>query len=165
MRDETVEEEAEDHDQRTARTLPWVGIRGAIARNRPSSSDPPSTTIIGMSRSVRSGCSRHAPPKILQAFFAERDDDRRERARQRDEAGRQHRAGADVADVGAPDLSRAHLRDEERPAGGRVDREVRMDRRERRDVAAPRIDSSGSSTSHDSTPPATMVPAIRGPIT
>jgi hypothetical protein len=32
-------------------------------------------------------------------------------------------------------------------------------------MAAPIIDISGSSTSHDSTPPATMVPAIRGPMT
>ena len=30
---------------------------------------------------------------------------------------------------------------------------------------APRIDSSGSSTSHDSTPPANIVPAMRGPMT
>ena len=30
---------------------------------------------------------------------------------------------------------------------------------------SPRIDSSGSSTSHDSTPPATIVPAMRGPMT
>ena len=30
---------------------------------------------------------------------------------------------------------------------------------------APMIDISGSSTSHDSTPPANIVPAIRGPMT
>ena len=30
---------------------------------------------------------------------------------------------------------------------------------------SPRIDSSGSSTSHDSTPPANIVPAMRGPMT
>ena len=29
----------------------------------------------------------------------------------------------------------------------------------------PRIESRGSSTSHDSTPPANIVPAMRGPIT
>jgi hypothetical protein len=32
-------------------------------------------------------------------------------------------------------------------------------------MAAPSKVSSGSSTSHDSTPPANIVPAMRGPIT
>ena len=30
---------------------------------------------------------------------------------------------------------------------------------------APRIESSGSRTSHESTPPANIVPAMRGPMT
>ena len=50
----------------------------------------------------------------------------------RDQAGGEHRAGADVADVGAPDLAGAHLRNQEGQAGGGVVGEVRMDRRERR---------------------------------
>ena len=36
-----------------ARKLPWVGMRGATARKSASTSEPPSTIVSGMSRSVR----------------------------------------------------------------------------------------------------------------
>ena len=55
MRDETVTKKKPKTSRSTdARMLPWVGIRGATARNTASASEPPSTTISGRSRSVRS---------------------------------------------------------------------------------------------------------------
>ena len=54
MRDETVTKKNPKMTTRiAARKLPCVGSFGATARNSARSSDPPSTTTIGMSRSVR----------------------------------------------------------------------------------------------------------------
>src|SRR6185436_3394147 len=54
MRDDTVAKKKPKIRIRTAAsTLPCVGRPGEKARKRPRRSDPPSTTIIGMSRSVR----------------------------------------------------------------------------------------------------------------
>ena len=56
------EEEAEDDDEDRRRgRCPGSAGRASTARKMASSSDPPSTTIIGMSRSVRS-CVAAAPP-------------------------------------------------------------------------------------------------------
>ena len=54
MRDDTVTKKKPNTSSRNAaRKLPCVGILGATARKSASSSDPPRTTTIGMSRSVR----------------------------------------------------------------------------------------------------------------
>ena len=54
IRDDTVTKKKPKMTIRTAaRKFPWVGILGATARKIASSSDPPSTKIIGRSRSVR----------------------------------------------------------------------------------------------------------------
>ena len=59
MRDETVTKKKPKTMMRIdARKLPCVGILGATARKIASSSEPPSTTVIGMSRSVRSRAAR-----------------------------------------------------------------------------------------------------------
>ena len=64
MRDDTV---AKKKPKRTIRTetrmLPCVGRPGATARKIASNSEPASTTIIGMSRSVRICAPAPAPPK------------------------------------------------------------------------------------------------------
>jgi hypothetical protein len=54
MRDETVAKKKPKMRISTAAiTLPWLGSPGATTRKIASSSEPPSTTIIGISRSVR----------------------------------------------------------------------------------------------------------------
>ena len=132
MRDDTVAKKKPKMMMRTAtRKLPCVGRPGVDREeDAPAAASRRCTNVIGMSRSVRS-CAPPAPRADALQAVARRGDDGRQRARQRDEPGRQHRAGADVADVGAPDLPRRHLRDEERLAGGRVVGEVGVDRRER----------------------------------
>ena len=62
MRDETVTNRNPKMMTRiAARKLPCVGIFGATARKIASSSDPPSTTVVGRSRSVRSRAVAVAP--------------------------------------------------------------------------------------------------------
>ena len=64
------EEEAEDRSISTAaRKLPCVGIPGATARKSASSSVPTSTTVIGMSRSVRELRGRAAPSRRSPSCF------------------------------------------------------------------------------------------------
>ena len=72
---------------------------------------PPSTTVIGMSRSVRDPAGAAALRAEVLHAVPERRDDRRDRPRQRDQSRGEHRAGAGVADVGAPQLTRRHLVD------------------------------------------------------
>jgi hypothetical protein len=103
-------------------------------------------------------------PRILQAVLC-RPDDRWNRAGEGDQAGGEDCARTDVTDVRAPDLARAHFREKERASGRRIRGEIRVDRRQRHGDVLAEIDSSGSRTSHDSTPPANIVPAIRGPMT
>ena len=58
IRDDTVEKKNPKMRMSTAATtLPCVGRPGVTTRNTASSSDPPSTTAIGMSRSVRSAAA------------------------------------------------------------------------------------------------------------
>ena len=164
MRDDTVaKKKPKTRISTAARTLPCVGRPGVTIRKMASSSEPTSTTAIGMSRSVRARPDWPAPaPKILDAATGRRDD-RRNRARQGDEARGQHRAGADVADVGAPQLPGRHLGSGTAGrwrvvANGWIGGKGSV-------MKLPRIESSGRNTSHDSTPPANIVPAMRGPIT
>ena len=61
MRDDTVAKKKPKMMMRTAtRKLPCVGSPGASARKSASRSEPPMTTVIGRSRSVRS-CAPPAP--------------------------------------------------------------------------------------------------------
>ena len=159
MRDDTVTKKKPKMTIRiAARKLPCVGMPGATARKIASSSDPTEDDDRSACRARCAAAPRRAGAgaEVLHAL-AERRDDRRDRAAERDEAGGQHRAGAGVADVGAPQLLRA--------TSGRCRRPLGRHRRERhRHVVAEDL-SSGSSTSQDSTPPANMTPAIRGPMT
>ena len=62
MRDDTVTKKKPKMMTSTeARKLPWVGMPGATARKMASSSVPTSTTVIGMSRSVRTRARRAVP--------------------------------------------------------------------------------------------------------
>ena len=54
--------------------MPWVGSRGATARNSASSSVPASTTVIGMSRSVRDW-PLPAPDLALKSRMLSRNDE------------------------------------------------------------------------------------------
>jgi hypothetical protein len=64
MRDETVAKKKPNRTTRTeTRTLPCVGRPGMTARKMASSSEPPSTIDIGMSRSVRDCAPPAAVPK------------------------------------------------------------------------------------------------------
>src|SRR2546428_5170383 len=61
MRDDTVaKKNPKISTSSAAMTLPWVGRPGTTIRNRPSSTLPPRTMLIGMSRSVRNRAA--APP-------------------------------------------------------------------------------------------------------
>ena len=107
MRDDTVTKRKPKTMTRiAARKLPCIGIFGATARKIASSSDPPSTNARRKVALRAEHCAAAgAGAEFLQAFAGRRDD-RRQRAAERDEAGGQHRAGADVSDVGAPELRR-----------------------------------------------------------
>ena len=132
MRDDTVAKKNPNRTMRTdTRMLPWVGSPGITARKIASASEPPSTIVMGMSRSVRSWLPPPPAPNPFQPF-TRGGNDCRQRAAERDEAGREHRAGADVADVGAPDLPGRHLRNQEGQTGGGIIGKRRMNRRERR---------------------------------
>ena len=161
------EEEPEDDDRESRRgSCPASASSARRARKIASSSEPTSTTIIGMSRSVRIGaapprrrrspsCCRGTTTTIVGIVRAERDQARRE-----------HRAGADVADVGAPQLLRRSSRRSERQAGRRVVREVRMNRRERH--RACRCRGSRAAAAAPATTARrrrTSSPAMRGPMT
>ena len=64
MRDETVAKKKPKRTMRIdTRMLPCVGSPGVTARKMARASEPTSTTIIGMSRSVRSWRRRRAAPK------------------------------------------------------------------------------------------------------
>ena len=92
MRDDTVAKKNPKIRIRTAaRALPCVGRRGVTVRNTASSSDPPRTTVIGMSRSVRSRAGATAPAARSLETLARRGDDRRDRAAERDQARRRAR--------------------------------------------------------------------------
>ena len=119
MRDDTVTKKKPKSTTRTAaRTLPCVGAPGLTTRKTASSSEP---TEHDGQRHVAIASARAfdaaGGAEVLHAL-AERRDDRRDRARQRDQAGRQHGAGADVADVRAPQLLGDHLIDAGRPLAG-----------------------------------------------
>ena len=80
--------------------------------------------------------------------------------------GGQHRAGADVADVRAPHLRRRSSPNQERHAGRRVVREVRMDRRERhRDVVRRGSTAAAAAPATTARRRRTSTPAMRGPMT
>ncbi len=116
MRDDTVTKKKPNTMMSSeAIQLPCVGIPGVTARNTASRSEPASTIVIGMSRSVRVRATADAARAEVLHAVAERRDDGRDGAAERDQPGREHGAGADVADVRAPDLARRHLR-EEQPA-------------------------------------------------
>src|SRR6187397_795541 len=73
MRDATVTKKKPKMTIRIdARKLPFVGILGATARKMASASDPPRTTIMGMSRSVRLCCTADLPPP--KSFTLSRND-------------------------------------------------------------------------------------------
>ncbi len=72
MRDETVAKKNPNSTIRIeTRTLPCVGRPGVTARKIASSSEPPSTTVIGMSRSVRSCAPPAAAPNPLRPSRAD----------------------------------------------------------------------------------------------
>ena len=73
MRDDTVAKKKPKMMIRMAtRKLPCVGSPGARARKRASSSEPPMTTVIGRSRSVRSWTP---PAPLPMPFSPSRADD------------------------------------------------------------------------------------------
>ncbi len=113
IRDDTVTKKKPKTTMRmAARKLYWSGMPGASARKSASSSEPTSTTD---QRQVavgpRAPAAAPLPGAELLHAFAERRHDRRHRARERDEAGGEHRTGARIPDVGAPQLPGAHLID------------------------------------------------------
>ncbi len=72
MRDDTVAKKKPKSTMRIeTSTLPCVGRPGATARNTASSSEPASTTVIGMSRSVRAWAAPDAAPKPFSPSRAE----------------------------------------------------------------------------------------------
>ena len=74
MRDETVTKKNPKITMRAeARKFHWVGIFGATARKMASASEPPSTTVIGRSRSVR--ICFGPPDLVLKSFTLSRNDD------------------------------------------------------------------------------------------
>src|SRR4051812_37757803 len=65
MRDETVAKKKPKIKTRTAaRTLPYVGSDGTTMRKSARRSDPPTTTVIGMSRSVRARLALPVPDEM-----------------------------------------------------------------------------------------------------
>src|SRR4026207_1843591 len=148
----TVSGMARRAGRRPGGAMPW-----GRARKGASSSDPTRTTVSGMSRWVRR--RPPAPPAALKPLTlsrdgaalggtgrargtralrapAERREDRGYRPRQGNQSRGEHRPGAGIADVGAPQLPRRHLidpqpagrhpRERDRPVGGE-DREGRQE--------------------------------------
>ena len=73
MRDDTVAKKKPKTMTRTdTRTLPCVGRPGITARKIASASDPASTIVIGMSRSVRSFAPPVAGAESFEAFARRR---------------------------------------------------------------------------------------------
>ena len=73
MREDTVEKKnAKTTISSAARMLPRSGMFGATARKSASSSDPISTTLIGISRSVRSPEAPLAAPNPFSPSSADR---------------------------------------------------------------------------------------------
>ena len=93
------------HQELAAEASP--GRSGSNARTPTSASEPSSTDA---HRDVALGAQRARAPAPRLAASAHRAraarHDRRQRADQRDDAGHRHRAGADLADVGAVDSAR-----------------------------------------------------------
>ena len=118
MRDDTVAKKKPKSTIRIdTRMLPCVGSPGVTARKMARASEP---TEHDRHRHVAFGAQLHAAARRAEALQALRGPTTTivgSVRRQRDQTRREHRAGADVADVGAPDLARAHLRDQERQAG------------------------------------------------
>ena len=154
MRDDTLTKKKPKRIVRTAASgLPNVGRRGTATRKMASASEPPRTTVSGRSRSVRDAGRAAAGAQPLHAL-AERRHDRRNRAAQRDEARGQHRAGADVPDVGAPDLP-GRICESIRPlagTGGNGHRHVVAEDRQQRHQHHPREHASGEHDARDARP-------------
>ena len=111
MRDDTVdEEEAEDDDQDRRRGSCPASASSARRRGRSrAAASRRARTIIGMSRSVRScAARRRRAPKSFRPSRADETIVGSVRPSVMRPGG-EHRAGADVADVGAPQLARRHL--------------------------------------------------------
>jgi hypothetical protein len=131
MRDATVTKKKANTARSTAATSRCGRRRrrrrGPARRRawRMTSSTPMPTTLSGRSRPVRG--TGHRLFAALAAQLAEADaeavDHHRQAAHQRDDAGRGHRAGADVAHVAAPQLPGRHVGDQQ--LGLRIQRQAR----------------------------------------
>ena len=112
MRDDTVTKKKPNTTMSMAPSRLTPSCGSTVSR-RASATAPTSVTQIGRSRSVRSRvvAVADAAAEVLEAG-AEGADDRRQRPEQRDDAGRGHRAGADVEHEVGADLARAHVGDE-----------------------------------------------------
>ena len=108
MRDDTVdEEEAEDDDQHRRQE---VSLQRHPRRDREERARAAACRSARRSSGSRARCGadRRAAGRAPKPFRPSRADETMVgmRARQRDQPGREHGAGADVADVRAPDLAR-----------------------------------------------------------
>ena len=131
---------------------------GLNVRNRniktTSRTEPPTTTDMGKSRSVRFSAAAAARDlsEALRAF-AECAPDGRQRAQQGKNAGRRHRARAHRPHIRRPQIAGSHLRDRLR---SRIDCALRH--------ASRRSGSPASAPARRRRRPAKIVPATRGPI-
>ena len=153
MREETTEKKKPNTmmatAERTETPSPGTALSwGRKDMKRARATEPPSTTEIGMSRSVRALLARPSPPAQPQVAEgrAEAVDDGGHRLHEVDDPARGHRPRADVADVAAPDVERA--------ASGRW---APSPGRAASARPSPKSAMAGMSTSQESSPPPTMI--------